>query len=224
VISLVDRSMLGLESLVRWEHPERGLLAPVEFRTVAERTGCIRELGRWTLERACQTIASVSDEQAVSVNVTITELRQPCYAAMVAQTLEPAGIGPRRLVVEVTEGVYAEHDQQVTATLADLRRLGVLVALDDFGSGWSSLRWLTNFPVDILKIDGSFVDAIDEPGCRLEVLSAIIKLGKELGLQVVGEQVESENQARVLAELGCDAAQGFHLGRPRPAQPSLASA
>ncbi|SFC65833.1 diguanylate cyclase (GGDEF) domain-containing protein [Nocardioides terrae] len=216
VISLADGTVRGIEALIRWQHPERGLLAPAEFLAVAERTGSIRELGAWTLGQACTTGMSGPADHAVSVNVTITELRQPCYAAMVAQTLERTGLDPRRLVMEVTEGVYAEHDQQVISTLGDLRGLGVLVALDDFGSGWSSLRWLTSFPVDILKIDGSFVHAIDEPGSRLEVLSAIIKLGKELGLHVVGEQVETENQARVLRELGCDSAQGFHLGRPEP--------
>ena len=137
---------------------------------------------------------------------------------MVREALERHRLTPRRLIVEVTEGVYDEDDRQVTTSLTQIRDLGVRVALDDFGSGWSSLRWLTTFPVDIVKIDGSFVHGIDQAASNIEVINAIIKLGKALGLNVVGEQVETEHQARVLRDLGCDRAQGYFFGRPRPAE------
>lgn len=217
VVSLADGSVLGAEALVRWQHPQRGLLGPAEFVGQAERTGSIHALGLWTLDRACETTASGPADRSMSVNVSITELRNPSYVASVQEALDRHGLAAPRLVVEVTEGIYDEHDEQVTISLTELRDLGVRVALDDFGSGWSSLRWLTTFPVDIIKIDGSFVHAIDEAGHNLEVLDAVIKLGKALGLRVVGEQVETEHQARVLRDLGCDLAQGYHFGRPRPA-------
>jgi diguanylate cyclase (GGDEF)-like protein len=216
VVSLADGSVRGREALVRWQHPQHGLLGPAEFIGVAERTGSILALGGWTLEEACRVAANGPAGHRMSVNVSVSELRQPCYAATVRQTLERTGLEPGWLVIEVTEGVYDEHDQQVTTTLLELRRMGVLVALDDFGSGWSSLRWLTTFPVDVLKIDGSFIQAIASSERNLEVLGAIIKLGKELGLQVIGEQVETEHQASVLRDLGCDSAQGYFFGRPQP--------
>ncbi|MGZ4476811.1 MAG: EAL domain-containing protein, partial [Nocardioides sp.] len=156
------------------------------------------------------------------VNVSIPELRNPSFVDFVHRTISTYDLQPRRLIIEVTEGVYDEDDEQVVVSLTQLRGLGVRVALDDFGSGWSSLRWLTTFPVDIIKIDGSFVHAIDEPGTNLEVLNAVIKLGKALGLNVVGEQVETERQAQVLRDLGCDRAQGYFFGRPSPTtEPAL---
>lgn len=183
----------------------------------AERTGSIHALGAWTLDQACATAARGPSDLAITVNVSITELRTTTYVGSVAEALERHHLAPRRLIVEVTEGVYDEDDSQVTLSLTQLRKLGVRVALDDFGTGWSSLRWLTTFPVDIIKIDGSFVQSIDESGTNLEVVNAIIRLGKALRLNVVGEQVETEHQARVLRELGCDRAQGYYFGRPRPA-------
>ena len=218
IVSHEDGTVRGSEALVRWQHPVRGLLGPGEFIAQAERTGSIHALGAWTLEQAVATTARGPADQAVTVNVSIAELRSPSYTGFVHEMLIRHGLTPRRLIVEVTEGVYDEDDRQVTVSLTQLRELGVRVALDDFGSGWSSLRWLTTFPVDIIKIDGSFVHAIDEPGTNLEVLNAVIRLGKALGLNVVGEQVETARQAQVLTELGCDRAQGYYFGRPQPVE------
>ena len=216
IVALEDGTVRGHESLVRWQHPTRGLLGPNEFVALAERTGTIHALGAWTLDRACSTVAASGSGTAIAVNVSIPELRNPSFVDFVNQTITKYGLAPRSLIVEVTEGVYDEDDDQVVVSLTRLRNLGVRVALDDFGSGWSSLRWLTTFPVDIIKIDGSFVHAIDEPGTNLEVLNAVIRLGKALGLNVVGEQVETERQAQVLRDLGCDRAQGYFFGRPAP--------
>jgi diguanylate cyclase (GGDEF)-like protein len=216
IVALADGTVRGHEALVRWQHPTRGLLGPGEFVDLAERTGSIHTLGAWTLETAVAMAATGTAGYAITVNVSISELRKPGYVATVREVIERHRLPPRRLIVEVTEGVYDEHDDQVTTSLTELRELGVRVALDDFGSGWSSLRWLTTFPIDIIKMDGSFVHAIDQPGTRLEVLRAVIWLGKSLGLNIVGEQVETERQAQVLRELGCDRAQGYYFGRPQP--------
>ena len=224
IVSLEDGTVRGSEALVRWQHPTRGLLGPGEFISQAERTGSIHALGAWTLEEAVATTARGPDGLAVAVNVSIAELRNPSFVGFVHETIARHALTPRRLIVEVTEGVYDEDDRQVTVSLTQLRELGVRVALDDFGSGWSSLRWLTTFPVDIIKIDGSFVHAIDEPGTNLEVLNAVIRLGKALGLNVVGEQVETARQAQVLTDLGCDRAQGYYFGRPQPAEPESPAA
>lgn len=217
IVALDDGAVRGSEALVRWQHPKRGLLGPNEFVGQAERTGSIHALGAWTLDQACATAGRGPADQAITINVSIAELRTTTYVASVGEALVRHRLAPHRLIVEVTEGVYDEDDGQVTLSLTQLRELGVRVALDDFGTGWSSLRWLTTFPVDIIKIDGSFVQSIDESGTNLEVVNAIIKLGKALLLNVVGEQVETEHQARVLRELGCDRAQGYFFGRPRPA-------
>ncbi|MCA1984437.1 putative bifunctional diguanylate cyclase/phosphodiesterase [Nocardioides nematodiphilus] len=220
IVALEDGTVRGHEALVRWQHPTRGLLGPSEFVALAERTGTIHALGAWTLDQACRTVAA--GDKAIAVNVSIPELRNPSFVDFVHRRITTYGLQPRRLIIEVTEGVYDEDDQQVVVSLTRLRELGVRVALDDFGSGWSSLRWLTTFPVDIIKIDGSFVHAIDEPGTNLEVLNAVIKLGKALGLNVVGEQVETARQAQVLRELGCDRAQGYFFGRPSPTPEPIA--
>lgn len=216
VVALDDGRLVGTEALVRWQHPHRGLLAPAEFIGRAERTGSIHALGSWTLDQACAAAAAGPADLSVAINVSVAELRCTTYAAMVHATLERNGLSARRLVVEVTEGVYDENDEQVRISLTELRSLGVRVALDDFGTGWSSLRWLTTFPVDLIKIDGSFVRTIGAPGKHLEVLSAIVNLAKSLDLKTVAEQVETEAQARILRELGCDCAQGYYFGRPQP--------
>lgn len=217
IVALSDGTVRGSEALVRWQHPKRGLLGPDEFVGQAERTGSIHALGAWTLNDACATAAAGPPDRTIAVNVSITELRNPAYVTLVREALERHALTPRRLIVEVTEGVYDQDDQQVTTSLTQIRSLGARVALDDFGSGWSSLRWLTTFPVDIVKIDGSFVHGIDQGASNIEVINAVIRLGKALGLNVVAEQVETEHQARVLRELGCDRAQGYFFGRPVPA-------
>jgi len=220
IVALGDGTVRGYESLVRWQHPTRGLLGPGEFVSQAERTGSIHALGAWTLDEACATAVRGPADRAMAVNVSIAELRNPSYVALVQKAIERHRLVPRRLIVEVTEGVYDQDDRQVTTSLTQLRELGVRVALDDFGSGWSSLRWLTTFPVDIVKIDGSFVHGIDQDVSNIEVINAVIRLGKALGLNVVGEQVETEHQARVLRDLGCDRAQGYFFGRPGPIDPA----
>jgi diguanylate cyclase (GGDEF)-like protein len=216
VIRLQDNALVSTEALVRWNHPRRGLVSPADFIPQAERTGAIHALGRWTLEHACAAAVAAGEQRGISVNVSVPELRNPEYLTAVRQVLRTRGLRPGRLVVEVTEALFDEDDHQVVRTLHGLRQLGVKVAIDDFGTGYSSLRWLERFPVDVVKIDRSFVGAIDPARERQPVLSAIITICRSLGMTVVAEGVETPEQAIVLRELGCDYAQGYLFGRPVP--------
>ncbi|MDH2416601.1 bifunctional diguanylate cyclase/phosphodiesterase [Nocardioides sp. CER19] len=217
LVRLTDRAVVGVEALVRWAHPSRGLVPPLEFVPQAERTGAIRSLGAWTLDEACRA-AGESDQQlaSVSVNVSVRELRDPDYVGTVRETLARYGLPGSRLMLEVTEGIYDEGDPQVVRTLHEVRALGVRIAIDDFGSGYSSLRWLDRLPLDVLKIDGTFIDSIQEGSPEAPILEAIVAMARSLGVDVIAERVETEHQARVLAGLGCDLGQGFLFGRPEP--------
>ncbi|MCC7125794.1 MAG: bifunctional diguanylate cyclase/phosphodiesterase [Acidobacteria bacterium] len=216
IVRLADGRVVSQEALVRWNHPEKGLLGPQTFVAVAERTGTIHALGAWTLEQACLAAAAATDPIRFSVNVSVVELRNPSYAELVATVLARTQLPPQRLVVEVTEAVYDNHDEQVGMSLRALRQSGVKIAIDDFGTGYSSLRWLSKFPVDILKIDGVFIEQMTSDGSNATILQALIALGRALGMIVVAERVETEQQARILRDLGCECAQGFYFGRPAP--------
>ncbi len=216
IVRLADGHVVSHEALVRWNHPEKGLLGPQNFVAAAERTGTIHALGAWTLEQACRAAVASADAERFSVNVSVAELRNPAYPELVASVLARTRLSPERLIVEVTEAVYDNHDEQVSLSLRALRRIGVKIAIDDFGSGYSSLRWLSKFPVDILKVDGVFIDQMTNDGSNATILQALIALGRALGMTVVAERVETEQQARVLRDLGCECAQGFYFGRPAP--------
>ncbi|WP_017936246.1 putative bifunctional diguanylate cyclase/phosphodiesterase [Nocardioides sp. Iso805N] len=216
VIRLRDNAVVSAEALVRWNHPQRGLVPPNDFIPQAERTGAIHALGRWTLAQACAAAVASSDRRGIGVNVSVPELRGSGYVDQVHQVLSITGLSPERLVLEVTEALFDEDDPQVVRTLQGLRALGVRVAIDDFGTGYSSLRWLEQFPVDTVKIDRSFVAAIDPDRGRQPVLSAIIAISRSLGMTTVAEGVETPEQAIILRELGCDYAQGYLFGRPVP--------
>lgn len=218
VVRLRDRVPVAVEALVRWQHPTRGLLPPAEFVPEAERTGAIRSLGAWTLDTACRA-AATADLPKVAVNVSILELQTPSYVDMVADALRRHGLAPQRLMLEVTEAVYDEDDPHLVETLRSARELGVLIAIDDFGSGYSSLRWLDRLPLDVIKIDGTFIDAIAEDATEAPILEAIVAMARSLGTRVIAERVESEYQARLLTKLGCEYAQGFLFGAPLPLPP-----
>lgn len=219
IVRLSDGQVVSREALVRWNHPSEGLIGPDSFVAMAERTGTIHQLGAWTLEQACTTAAAYDDGSRYSVNVSIIELRNPAYPTLVFDTLRRTRLAPARLIVEVTEAVYDHHDEQVSTSLRELRDLGVRIAIDDFGSGYSSLRWLAKFPLDILKIDGAFIEQISDSESDSTILEALISLGRALGVTVVAEHVETEQQSRVLRELGCECAQGYYFGRPQPHDP-----
>jgi diguanylate cyclase (GGDEF)-like protein len=219
VVRLPEGTVHAVEALVRWEHPERGLVSPVHFVPVAEQNGLIVELGAWVLHTACAQMAAwrttLGDRGPgkVSVNVSARQLARPGFARTVAAALTIHGLPADCLVVEVTETAVFEGGQAVTA-LHELRALGVRVALDDFGTGHSSLGLLQTVPVDTIKVDKSFVDRITEAGRHAVIAEALIQVSTGLGLTAVAEGVETAEQAAALYRLGYRLLQGYHYGRP----------
>ena len=219
IFSLGDKRLRGFEALVRWHHPTVGLVAPLDFIPIAEDTGFIVPLGRWILLKACEQMAAwtaLTDEPlTVAVNVSRRQLVSEPLVDDVRTALALTGVDPQQLILEVTESVLMENPEQVLATLAELRSLGIWISVDDFGTGFSSLSHLQRFPADVLKIDKSFVDQLDvtEPAGSAMVIS-IIGLAHSLGLEVVAEGIECEDQFERLTELGCDYGQGYLMARP----------
>jgi diguanylate cyclase (GGDEF)-like protein len=220
IVALDGGRLTGVEALVRWTHPVRGVLPPAEFLPFAERSGLIVPLGRWIIREACRQIAAWQAEHGearpavVNVNVSARELREPTFADDVAAVLAETGIAPHRLVLEVTETTVFELGTSV-ANLRALRHLGIRISLDDFGTGHSTLTLLQDCPVDELKLDRSFAQV--DPTAEPTIATAVIHLAKALGLHVVAEGVETPQQANRLRLLGYEAAQGFYFARPMPA-------
>ena len=219
IVELPSGRVAAVEALVRWEHPERGMVSPAAFIPVAERNGLIVELGEWILRTACHRLAAwratlgAAAPDRVSVNVSARQLARPHFAATVQRALSDSGLPARCLAVEVTETAVFEGGQAVAA-LHDLRALGVRIALDDFGTGHSSLGLLQTVPVDILKVDKSFVDNITDAGRHAVIAEALIQVSSGLGLAAVAEGVETAAQAAALHRLGYRLLQGYHFGRP----------
>ncbi|MEI8337172.1 MAG: bifunctional diguanylate cyclase/phosphodiesterase [Actinomycetes bacterium] len=221
VINLVTGSIEGVEALVRWLHPTQGMLQPASFIEIAEETGAISEVGNFVLREACSQLGrwimdgDVSANFTVSVNVSARQFEGSDLIEVVRQSLALSGLIPSQLVIEITEGTLMEPAS--IEALRALHDLGVQVAIDDFGTGYSSLYYLKRFPVDIVKIDRSFVDGLGHDPDDEAIVSAVLGLGHALGLLVVAEGVESELQMQALSALGCDSAQGFLISRPLPA-------
>jgi diguanylate cyclase (GGDEF)-like protein/PAS domain S-box-containing protein len=210
-----DRQVAGVEALLQWRHPVSGYVRPEVFIPIAERTGRIVELGAWVLRRALAEFAALPDQRlTLAVNVSPRQLTGARLAETVAQALEDHRIEPARLVLEITESAFMDDPVTARAVLAELRGLGVLIALDDFGTGWSSLSYLRTLPVDVLKIDRSFVKDLPTDLAACAVVSGILGLGHGMGLVVVAEGVEREEHLAVLRDMGCDEYQGFIDGRP----------
>lgn len=223
IVRLSDARTVAVEALVRWQHPQRGMIRPDLFVPAAERTGLIVPVGQWVLAEVCRQAARWQDElgadalQYVSVNVSPRQLREAGFAAQVQATLSGAGLHPRHLTVEVTETAVFDGGSGLEE-LHQLKRLGVNVALDDFGTGHSSLGLLRTCPVDVLKVDKSFIDNITDQGEHSVIAEALIGISDGLRLRAVAEGVETEAQAEVLRRLGYRYAQGYHFGRPMPAE------
>lgn len=204
------------EALIRWRHPERGLISPAEFIPLAERSDLIVQIGAWVIDAACAAAVGWPQAWRVSVNVSPIQLRQSDVPGAVAATLVRHELDPARLVVEITESVFIQDEAAAVVVLTKLRELGVRVALDDFGSGYSSLSYLQRFKFDKIKIDQTFVRRLGEHTDTLTIVRAIVNLGHNLGMQVTVEGVETAEQLAILRGLGCNQMQGYLFGRPAP--------
>ena len=207
---------VGYEALMRWRHPERGMISPAEFIPIAEETGLIVPLGRWALERAACDFAGFDTTTRVSVNVSPIQFSKSDIVADVARALECSGLDPSRLEIEVTEEVLIEDTDAMLDALSRLKALGVTLSLDDFGSGYSSLAYLTRFPFNKIKIDRSFIDRMASDDRSHALVRSILALASSLGLKVTAEGVETHGQLVTLTTGRCDEAQGYLLGRPVP--------
>jgi EAL domain-containing protein (putative c-di-GMP-specific phosphodiesterase class I) len=219
IVALGNRAIIGVEALVRWRHPTRGLVAPEAFIPLAEETQIMGELGRWILAEACRDVAGwrALRPLRLSVNLSAVQLHSADQlAADVAAALAESGLPPEALVLEITETALMRDVTETISCLRALKRLGVLLAVDDFGTGYSSLDYLRRFPIDMLKIDKAFVDDLGAGDATLA--QAIIDLGESFDLQVVAEGVEGEFQRQRLLELGCTYGQGHHFARALPAR------
>jgi EAL domain-containing protein (putative c-di-GMP-specific phosphodiesterase class I) len=214
--------LVGFEALVRWQHPQRGLIGPDEFIPVAESRGLITPIGRWVLREACRQVKAWHDEGLprvpVAVNLSPLEFRQRDVAAEIAAVLHATGLEPRYLEIEITESALMWHTDQTRETLQALQHLGVGVAVDDFGTGYSSLAYLKRYPLDKLKIDRSFLTEAPANGDDVAIVTAIVQLAHSLQLQPVAEGVETAEQIDLLRRLGCGLAQGFGISQPMDAE------
>ncbi|HTN24590.1 MAG TPA: EAL domain-containing protein [Solirubrobacteraceae bacterium] len=218
IVALGNRAIIGVEALVRWRHPTRGLVAPEAFIPLAEETQVMAELGRWILTEGCREVAAWRGLRPLrlSVNLSAMQLHSAdVLAGHVAAALAESGLPPEALVLEITETALMRDVTETISCLRALKKLGVLLAVDDFGTGYSSLDYLRRFPIDILKIDKAFVDDLGAGDATLA--QAIIDLGESFDLQVIAEGVEHESQRQRLLELGCSHGQGFYFSRPMPA-------
>jgi diguanylate cyclase (GGDEF)-like protein len=222
IFDVEDQHLVGLEALVRWERPGRGLVGPDAFISVAEETGLIVPLGRWVLEEATAEVSAWRQryphaaDLRVTVNVSGQQLARPEFLAEVRTALDRGGLAPESLGLEITESVLMKDKSAPLSTLADLRASGVRVLLDDFGTGYSSLARLKSFPLDAIKIDRSFVDGLGREEEDTAIVNAIVEIADSLDLEVVAEGVESAGQLEALREVGCPTAQGFLFARPLP--------
>jgi diguanylate cyclase (GGDEF)-like protein len=218
-VDLASGRLIGVEALLRWNHPKRGLLTPGTFISIAERTGAIIPLGEWALEKACQQLRAWQDQDiapdVVAVNFSAIQFKGTSNLEhKIAETLEKWQIAPSNFEVELTESVLMELSEQHSETLQRLRQQGVKIAIDDFGTGYSSLTYLTTYPVSRLKIAQELVFRVTDDVRNATVVKAAIRLAHELGIEVIAEGVETESQARFLLSAGCALAQGYYFSRP----------
>ncbi len=232
IVDLHTETLVGMEALVRWQHPTRGLLSPCEFIPLAEDSGLIVPLGAWVLNEACRQTAAWNAFRAngrydqarlnIAVNVSALQLAESGFPNVVARAIDASGILADQLWLEITESALMRDPDDAVLVLQSLRDLGLHLEIDDFGTGYSSLSYLQRFPVETLKIDRTFVDQLDQRPENEAIVRAIIGLGASLGLSTIAEGVERTAEAVKLQALGCHLAQGYLYGKPLPA-PALGS-
>jgi diguanylate cyclase (GGDEF)-like protein len=221
LIALETGKVRGVEALVRWRHPTYGLIPPGEFVPLAEQTGLITHIGRWVLEEACRQVRLWQRQHpgdpplALSVNVSACQLRHPNLFDDIFRTLQSTGFDPAHLMLEITESVLV-HDVTAAAVLRKLKKSGIELAMDDFGTGYSNLAYLKRLPIDSLKIDRLYVNGLGSDTEDTAIVHATVAFAKALGLNVIAEGIESDEQLTRLKELGCELGQGYHFARPLP--------
>ena len=220
IVSLSTGDICGFESLIRWQHPERGVVSPLEFISVAEETGMIIPIGSWVLEEACRTAkawnAMRPEEEAlsISVNVSRRQMEESDFLDKVRQVLSKTEVDANNLRIEITESMIMHDSESMIVVLQELRKMGIRLYMDDFGTGHSSLSCLHQFPIDFLKIDQAFVRTMKSNREYASVIHAIISLAHNLGVEVVSEGIETPEQISQLISLECDYGQGYYFAKP----------
>jgi len=228
IVALVSGEIAGFEALLRWQHPTRGLLGPVEFIPVAEETGLIRELGWWNLREACQQISEwrasliAHPHLTISVNLSAKQFLQPNLVEDIRKLLVELALPPEALKLEITESTVMADPSAAVEMLQQIKSLGIHLAIDDFGTGYSSLSYLHRFPLDTLKIDRSFISGMGDEGDGMEIARTILPMANNLRLDVVAEGVETVQQFALLKKLHCKYGQGFYFSMPLSAEGTAA--
>jgi EAL domain-containing protein (putative c-di-GMP-specific phosphodiesterase class I) len=224
LIRLETGRITGWEALVRWEHPVRGLISPAAFIPIAEETGLIVPIGQFVLEEACrqariwQSLFPSEPPRTMSVNLSARQFAHPRLVQDIRDALSMVHLDPHQLVLEITESVVMHDAAGAVAILNELKALGIRLAIDDFGTGYSSLAYLKRFPVDVLKIDRSFIEGLGQDAQDSAIVESVLALARSLGLSVTAEGVETPRQQLRLEQLGCDVGQGYLFGAPRSAE------
>jgi len=215
---LASGRMIGAEALIRWQHPETGMISPGEFIPILEETGLIVPAGEWVMRTACAQNKQWQDAGlppvVIAVNLSVIQFRQPGLAQTVRNILQETGLAPQYLELEITENIAMHAEEGSIAILEELRDIGIQIAIDDFGTGYSSLSYLKRFPIDKLKIDQSFVRDLQNGPSDIGIVLAIIGMGHSLKLKVIAEGVETQEQSDILKLNGCDEVQGYFYGKP----------
>jgi diguanylate cyclase len=218
-VRLSDGALIGAEALIRWHHPEHGLLLPDRFIRIAEEGGMIIPIGRWVLHEACRQGAvwqRAGQDLRIAVNLSALQFRDGSLETVVAEALETSGLAPERLELELTESVLLDINDTVLRTLERLRNQGIRLAIDDFGTGYSSLAYIKRLAVHRLKIDRTFIGDLDENPDNAAIASAVVQLAHGLGIETLAEGVEDARTLAILRDWNCEAAQGFLFGKPVP--------
>ena len=218
VVNLASNEISGFEALIRWNHPERGVVSPVTFIPMAEEIGFIVPIGEWVIRQACATAAQWPGDLHVAVNISAVQFRSPGLMQVIVGALATSGLHPTRLEIEITENVLLHNKEATLAVLHQLRALGIRIAMDDFGTGYSSLTYLQSFPFDKIKIDRSFVKDITESTGSLNIVRAVAALANGMGMTATAEGVETREQLDRITSEGCTEMQGFLFSKPLPAQ------
>jgi len=218
-LDLESGKVVGVEALLRWQHPERGDISPVEFIPVAESTGLILPIGDWVLQNACRQARAWQDQGLepvrVAINLSAMQFRHKNLLETITQALTESGLEPRWLEIELTESLIMKDVRTTIDTLRHLHELGIQISVDDFGTGYSSLSYLTRFPISKIKLDKSFVRDVDKKD-GAAIARTVITLGHSLNMKVIAEGVETDAQLRFLREHACNEVQGYYFGRPMP--------